>query len=156
MPLLRTFAALLALALGACVTAPAPPPGPWLNFATLAPGKSSNSALACAPDLCPQATISRPEFSFDASAERVAAALLTLEPSAQFQNEASGDIRARYVAVTRLMRFRDDVDVLIRPVSAERSHMAVYSRSRIGRSDLGANAARIDALEARLRVALQR
>ena len=150
------LAALAALALAGCMTAPAPPTGPWLNFATLAPGKSANSALACAPDLCPAATLSRAEFSFDASAGRVAEALRSLEPTAQFQTEPSGDIRARYVAVTRLMRFRDDVDVLIRPVSPQQSRMAVYSRSRIGRSDLGANAARINALEGRLRAALQR
>lgn len=148
------LALLVALTLGGCMTAPAPPAGPWLDFATLAPGKSSNSALACAADMCPLATISRPEFRFDASAERVAAALQSLEPSAQIEAQASGDIRARYVAVTRIMRFRDDVDLLILPVSAEQSRMAVYSRSRIGRSDLGANAARIEALEARLAAAL--
>ncbi len=148
--------ALAALTIAACVTAPAPPSDPWLDFATLQPGKSPKSALACAPDLCPQATISRPEFSLAASAERIAATLQTLEPTAQFQIEPSGDIRARYVAVTRLMRFRDDVDVLIRPVSPQQSRVAVYSRSRVGRSDLGANAARINALETSMRAALQR
>ncbi len=161
MQALRIFAAALvalalAFALEACVTAPAPPTGPWLDFASLRPGKSPNSALACAQDVCPLASISRPEFSFDASVAQVADALQQLEPTAQFQTEPSGDIRARYVAVTRLMRFRDDVDVLIRPLSAERTRVAVYSRSRIGRSDLGANAARINALETRLRAALQR
>lgn len=151
-----TLAPLLAFALTACMTAPAPPSGPWLDFATLAPGKSSNSALACAPDLCPAATLSRAEFSFNASAERVAEALRSLEPTAQFHTEPNGDIRARYVAVTPLMRFRDDVDALIRPVSPQQSRVAVYSRSRIGRSDLGANSARINALEGRLQAALQR
>lgn len=151
----QIVSALAALALAGCVTAPAPPSGPWLDFATLAPGKSPNSALACAPDLCPLATMSRAAFSFDASAERVAEALRQLEPTAQFHTEPNSDIRARYVAVTRLMRFRDDVDVLIRPVSPQQSRVAVYSRSRIGRSDLGANSARIDGLEERLLAALQ-
>jgi uncharacterized protein (DUF1499 family) len=150
---LAAFSA-LALTLAACMTAPAPPSGPWLEFATLQPGKSPNSALACAADICPLATLSRPEFSFAASAERVAAALHRLEPSAQTKTEPSGDIRVRYVAVTPLMRFRDDVDVLIRPVSQQRARMGVYSRSRIGVSDLGANAARIRALETRLAAVL--
>lgn len=136
------------------MTAPAPPTGPWLDFATLQPGRSSNSALACARDLCPLAQISRPEVTLDASAERIAAALRGLEPSAQLHTEVNGDIRARYVAVTPLLRFRDDVDVLIRLVSAEQARVAVFSRSRIGKSDLGANAVRIDALETRLNAAL--
>ncbi len=147
-------AALVAIALASCMTAPTPPSGPWLDFATLQPGRSSNSALACAADLCPLAQISRPEITLNASAERVAAALRDLESTAQFNTEPNGDIRARYVAITRLMRFRDDVDVLIRPVSAEQARVAVFSRSRIGKSDLGANAARINALETRLREAL--
>ena len=102
------------------------------------------------------AQVSRPEFTFSARAERIAATLRGLEPSAQFYTEPNGDIRARYVAVTPLMRFRDDVDVLIRPVSAQQTRVAVFSRSRIGVSDLGANAARIEALQARLSAALQR
>lgn len=137
------------------MTAPAPPSGPWLEFATLAPGRSANSALACDADICPQARASRDALVFDVSAERVATALAQLEPTAQFHTEPSGNVRARYVAVTRLMRFRDDVDVLIRQVSPQQSRMAVFSRSRIGYSDLGANAARIEALERALRAALQ-
>ncbi len=98
----------------------------------------------------------RPAIEMDASASVVAAALLRIEPNAEVQNEASGAIRARYVAVTPLMRFRDDVDVLIHPASAERSVVAVYSRSRVGLSDLGANGARIEAIEQRLKAELAR
>jgi hypothetical protein len=149
-------AAISTLALAGCITPPAPPSGPWLDFATMQEGKSPNSALACGPELCPRAPSSRDALAFDASAERVVAALQRLEPSVQVQTEPSGDIRARYVAITPLMRFRDDVDVLIHPASAEQTHVAVYSRSRIGLSDLGANAARIEALDARLRAELAR
>lgn len=50
------------------------------------------------------------------------------------------------VAVTTLLRFRDDVVAEVRPV-ANRSPVAngihIRSASRLGRSDLGANAARI-------------
>lgn len=144
------------LALASCMTTPTPPTGPWLDFTTMQEGKSPNSALACGPELCPRAPSSRDALTFDASAERVAGALQRLEPSAQVETEPSGDIRARYVAVTRLMRFRDDVDVLIHRTSAEQSRVAIYSRSRIGISDLGANSARIQALEARLRAELAR
>jgi hypothetical protein len=46
------------------------------------------------------------------------------------------------VAVTPLVRFRDDLTVRVRP-AAGGSRVDVRSRSRLGRDDLGANAARI-------------
>ena len=46
------------------------------------------------------------------------------------------------VAVTPLLRFKDDVTVRVRPVPGG-SRVDVRSRSRLGRDDLGANAARI-------------
>ncbi len=46
------------------------------------------------------------------------------------------------VAVTPLLRFRDDVTVRVRP-QAGGSRVDVRSRSRLGRDDVGANAARI-------------
>jgi Protein of unknown function (DUF1499) len=46
------------------------------------------------------------------------------------------------VAVTSLVRFRDDVTVRVRP-AAGGSRVDMRSRSRLGKDDLGANAARI-------------
>jgi hypothetical protein len=46
------------------------------------------------------------------------------------------------VAVTPLVRFRDDLTVRVRPTAAG-SRVDMRSRSRLGRDDLGANAARI-------------
>jgi hypothetical protein len=134
------------LFLMACATTPAPA-GDWLSFATLEPGLPTNRALACDPDICLAADASRPAASYDASAEAVAAVLATLEPGAEFRTEANGDIRARYVDTTAVLRFRDDVDVLIRPVTDMSAKVAIYSRSRVGLSDLGKNGARIEALE---------
>jgi uncharacterized protein (DUF1499 family) len=146
---------LAALSLTACVSAPGPE-GPWISFTDIAPGSTSNRALACNEALCPAAQSMRPSIELEASASAVLAALSRIEPNVEVQNEASGDIRVRYVAVTPLMRFRDDVDVLVHPVSAERSLVAVYSRSRVGLSDLGANSARIEALEQRLKAEIAR
>lgn len=144
----KTFALCCAspLLLMACATAPAPA-GDWLSFATLEPGLPTNRALACDPDICLAADASRPTATYDASAEAVAAVLAKLEPSAEFRTEANGDIRARYVDTTAMLRFRDDVDVLIRPTSDTSAKVAIYSRSRVGLSDLGKNGARIEALE---------
>jgi uncharacterized protein (DUF1499 family) len=61
-------------------------------------------------------------------------------------------MRVHFVAVSPLMRFKDDVDVTILPVSGSpgKSTFAAYSRSRVGYSDLGANRKRLDALAAAL------
>ena len=53
---------------------------------------------------------------------------------------------ARYVAVTRLLRFRDDVDITVFEVSGGAA-LAIYSRSRVGQSDLGTNQKRVLALQ---------
>jgi uncharacterized protein (DUF1499 family) len=83
--------------------------------------------------------------------------LLRLEPVAAFQlaealarrqtgwsigRVAPGQGLFTAVAVTRLLRFRDDITVRVRP-AAGGSRVDIRSRSRLGRDDLGANAARI-------------
>lgn len=58
------------------------------------------------------------------------------------------------VAVTSFLRFKDDVDIRVLPIDGLPegqigSHIAIYSRSRIGYSDFGANKKRVEALLAR-------
>lgn len=129
-------------------------PQSWLDFATLQRAGTPNSALACSPDICLETGASRQTIEFAVDAATVSEALRRIEPSAEFSAEPSGDIRAHYVSVTSLLRFKDDVDVLIRPSGPQQSIVAVYSRSRIGISDLGTNPRRIDDLERRLRTDL--
>lgn len=127
---------------------------PWLDFTTLERAYTPNNALVCSPAICLKSKSSQQMIAFEVDAATVGKALRRIEPSAEIRTEANGDIRARYVAVTSMLRFKDDVDVLIRPSGLQQSTMAVYSRSRVGFSDLGTNARRIDELERRLRAAL--
>jgi len=63
--------------------------------------------------------------------------------------------RVQAVAVTRLLRFRDDVVIEVRPGTRPGSaSVAMRSKSRLGRGDLGANATRIRAFFADLRRAV--
>jgi hypothetical protein len=59
------------------------------------------------------------------------------------------------VAVTPLLRFKDDVTIRIRPEGSG-SRVDVRSRSRVGRDDLGTNAARIRHFLGALRAAAGR
>lgn len=56
-------------------------------------------------------------------------------------NETDGRIEA--TATTKLMKFKDDVVIRILEVSANQSKIDIRSMSRLGKSDLGANAKRI-------------
>lgn len=57
-------------------------------------------------------------------------------------------LRISFIAVTPLMKFKDDVYVQAVPVDGDagRSSVAIYSGSRIGYSDLGTNAKRVQEL----------
>ena len=129
----------------ACASAPAPAGG-WIDFATLEPGLPTNRYMLCAPDICETSGKPGDEVEFAHPATEVAAALLRLQPDAEQRTLPNGDIQLRYVAVTPIARFRDDVDVLIRPVTPDSAEAAIYSRSRIGLSDLGKNKSRVKAL----------
>jgi len=144
-----------ALLLTACASHPAPN-GDWIDFATLEPGLPSNRYLLCAPTICDVSGDPDETLQFSHSASNVAAALLRLQPDAEQRVLPNGDIQLRYVAVTPVARFRDDVDVLVRPMGPETAEVAIYSRSRIGLSDLGKNKSRVDALVKQLEVNLQR
>ena len=57
-------------------------------------------------------------------------------------------LRISFIAVTPLMKFKDDVYVQAIPVDGDpsRASVAVYSASRIGYSDMGTNAKRVKEL----------
>lgn len=141
---LPTF--VFALLASACASAP--PQLDWTPFSQLSDGPASNRALACSQQ-CPEVEPFAPSIAFDAPVEVVAVALARLHPTMERRAESAG-VHVRFVAVTPTLRFRDDVDALILPAVGGGSTMAVYSRSRVGLWDLGANRARVMRLQSDL------
>jgi len=86
-----------------------------------------------------------PRYAVDARALRAAmAAVIATEPNITrvHWDEASGT--ERYVQRSERLGFPDTIIVRYLDEPDSRSSIAIYSRSQIGRSDLGANKARIE------------
>ena len=124
-----------------------------VDFARLQRRNSPNDALAAPPGFAgtARADVTSPVFALDARALRAAMArALAAEESLQ---RVDVDARAgteRYVQRTRLLGFPDTIDVLYVDLPDDHSTLALYSRSRIGYGDLGANRARLERWLARL------
>lgn len=96
------------------------------------------------PDLAP---IARPEPP--AAAFAAAAAAARRMPRWEIVLEDPDARVLEAVATTRLLRFKDDIVLEVRPAPAG-SELHLRSRSRLGKADFGANAARIRAFAAEL------
>jgi uncharacterized protein (DUF1499 family) len=96
------------------------------------------------PDVQPLIVGSSPGDAFKA------AAAAAREAGWQVVAEDPGAGRIEAIATTRMMRFRDDVVIRIRPEGAG-ARVDVRSKSRVGRGDFGTNARRITAFLAVLR-----
>ncbi len=130
----------------------------FISFKTLKRSTKPNSYLLAPPELClaSEPDSAPPEFNVTARAlfsqlsEMIAAERnwgdLIADPEA---------LRLKFIARTALMRFKDDVDIMVIAPDAQAgdgaaASLAIYSRSRIGYSDLGANQRRVDAIIAGL------
>ena len=125
----------------------------FINFKSLKRPPKPNTCLA-APDnhcLAAEPDFAPPDFAmtgrglFSKLSEIVAADRRFGKVSADAET-----LRLKFVATTGLMRFKDDVDVEIIPLDEGRSTLAIYSRSRLGYSDLGANQKRVTKLIGKL------
>jgi uncharacterized protein (DUF1499 family) len=127
----------------------------FLDFSTLRRPKSPNTSLLAPQDLTLKARVDRPSPVFDVDPDQLFARAEAYVRSVKTFRAIETDAAERalkFVAVTPLLRFKDDVDMRVLPVpgDATKSLVAIYSRSRVGRSDLGTNGRRIDAILAAL------
>jgi len=109
------------------------PPKP--NTCLVAP---DNHCLAAEPDFGPPRLDMTGRGVFSKLSEIIAA-------NGSFGNVESDaeQLRLKFVATTGLMRFKDDVDIEVIPLEDGKTTLAIYSRSRVGYSDMGANQKRV-------------
>jgi uncharacterized protein (DUF1499 family) len=120
-----------------------------VDFETFQRGTRPNTALACPPAFCRNAT---PDFDpgvysgtdeelrqrftqFVLSQPRVIPVYRHAQPGLPTQD--------RYVQRSALMQYPDTIDIRFIALSDTTSTLAIYSRSQIGHSDFGVNLARI-------------
>ena len=141
---MRRFALLAPLFAVACVprinditTTPDDPP----RFRSLPAYPPANAAIQkkAYPELAPVRRAEPPAAAFTA-----AAAAARRMPRWEVVYEDATTFILEAVATTGLMRFKDDIVISVRPDDAG-STVHMRSKSRLGKSDLGANAKRIKA-----------
>lgn len=130
-----------------------------IAFKTLKRPNSPNTYLLAPENLCDQARPDKlSEVLHMSPAELYAALIGMIETHAGWSLESSDEGRGQihFVSTSTLMKFKDDVDILVMPAEAgdpngaRGARLAIYSRSRVGHSDLGANRKRVNAMLARL------
>lgn len=112
------------------------PPKP--NTCLAAP---ENHCLAAEPDFAPPVMVMTGRGLFSRMSEVIASERRFGNIQADPEN-----LRIKFVATTGLMRFKDDVDIEVIPINEGKATFAIYSRSRVGYSDLGANRKRVNDL----------
>jgi len=115
-----------------------------VDFATLERRSTPNDCLVCPKDFCPGAApdFEPPVFALPAWRLRAVASRAILEePNTELVHSDAG--QDRFLVRTPLMRFPDTVDMTVIGLGDDRSTLALYSRSQIGRSDFGTNARRL-------------
>jgi uncharacterized protein (DUF1499 family) len=116
-----------------------------VTFETLQRRATPNDALACPPRLCQaKADVTSPAFSVTANDLRLAfARAITDEPRLVRLDSNDAALTERYVQRSRLMRYPDTIVVRFIDLPDGRSTIALYSRSQLGKGDMGVNLARI-------------
>lgn len=115
-----------------------------VDFASLTRRLTRNDALACPEGFCPRAIpdVVPPVFPLPADRLRQVLTEVALADAGTERLPSLGD-QDRYLARTPFLRFPDPIDVRVIDIGDGRSTLAMYSRSRLGLSDLGVNRRRL-------------
>ena len=103
-------------------------------------------ALVAPPSVCAHARADIMPPDFPVPPERLRAILAEIavsEPHTVLVHADPDETHDRYVGRSRLLRIPETIDVKIIDPGAGRSTLAMYSRSQVGRGDLGGNRKRL-------------
>lgn len=123
----------------------------FTDFETLKRPGSPNTFLVAPDGLCNNAAPDQaaPVFPMQPSdLSRKLRGVVESEGSWKDLSVSDDGLKMHFVAVSSLLRFKDDVSIEILPNASDpaQSTLAVYSASRVGHSDLGANGKRVRGL----------
>jgi uncharacterized protein (DUF1499 family) len=130
-----------------------------VDFQRLERRGTPNDALACPAGMCGDARVDLvpPVFAADARSLRAALAkVIAAEPKVVRVAADDAGGTERFVQRSALLGYPDTIVVRYVDLPGGRSTLALYSRAQIGRSDLGANKARLERWLARLADAVPR
>src|SRR5258706_11313429 len=114
-------------------------------FETLQRRTTTNDALACPADVCQaKSDLASPLFAVSAHDLRAAfRQAISSEPRLSLVQSDDGALADRYVQRSQLMRYPDTIVVRFFDRPGGHSTIALYSRSQLGRGDMGVNLARL-------------
>lgn len=120
----------------------------YIDFAQLERPASPNTYLVAPEGLCQNAEADAAPPELNKSPRGLFSTLSELIAKERRWVSVETDaeqMRFKFVAKTPLIGFKDDVDILIIP-TGDTATLAIYSRSRVGYSDMGANRKRVSKL----------
>lgn len=117
-----------------------------ISFSTLVRRTTPNDSLACPAGACTATVdITTPAYGVPATILRKQfSEALAEEPNLEKVASDDGTLTDRYIQSTPLMGFPDTIVVQFIDLPDARSSLMIYSRSKFGRSDLGANRERLE------------
>jgi uncharacterized protein (DUF1499 family) len=123
-----------------------------VEFETLIRRTTPNDALACPPGIChAQSDVTPPVYAVTSADLRAAfAKVISSEPRITAVATDDATLTDRYIQRSALMGYPDTIVVKFFDLPEGRSTVALYSRSQLGKSDLGVNRARIERWLAKL------
>ena len=119
-----------------------------IDFSTLQQPKKPNAYIVLPPAFDCPAAADRVSPIYDETAlalfDRISG-IIAQTPGWALADTDPANYTLRFVATTLILRFKDDVHIKTFPApSGTQSYVAIFSQSRVGYSDLGANKKRID------------
>ena len=114
------------------------------SFKALQRPKSPNHYLIAPAGLCEEATPDDTSPRFSIAADQLKTAFVTtISAEPRIEIVENSDAYLHITQKSQIFRFTDDIHVSFIELAEGESTLAIYSRSRVGHSDLGVNRKRI-------------